>query len=166
MNEVTRICKKVNCVVFGTDIMMYKLMNYCVKNKLLFTFTFWQKTNPPPFINNNYLKDVECILCIREKGCKMYGDYHSLSKVYTSSINKKDKALYKHPTVKPIPLLEKYIKNHTKENDVVLDMYMGSGSTGVACKNLNRNFIGIELDGNYFKIAEERMKEKQRVLFH
>ena len=62
-----------------------------------------------------------------------------------------------HPTQKPVSLLEYLIKTYTKEGDTVLDNCMGSGSTGVACVNTNRNFIGIELDENYFKIAEERI---------
>ena len=62
-----------------------------------------------------------------------------------------------HPTQKPVDLLEYLIKTYTNENDMVLDNCMGSGSTGVACKNLNRNFIGIEKDENYFRIAEKRL---------
>lgn len=64
-----------------------------------------------------------------------------------------------HPTQKPVPLLEYLIKTYTLENETVLDFTMGSGSTGVACKNLNRNFIGIELDENYFNIAKKRIEE-------
>lgn len=62
-----------------------------------------------------------------------------------------------HPTQKPLPLLEYLIRTYTNEGETVLDNCMGSGSTGVACKNLNRNFIGIELDETYFKIAENRV---------
>ena len=62
-----------------------------------------------------------------------------------------------HPTQKPILLLEDLIKTFSNENDLVVDLTMGSGSTGVACKNTNRSFIGIEKDENYFKIAEQRM---------
>ncbi len=65
-----------------------------------------------------------------------------------------------HPTQKQIKLLEVLIKTYTNENDIVLDNCMGSGSTGVACKNLNRRFIGIELDENYFKIAKERIENE------
>lgn len=64
-----------------------------------------------------------------------------------------------HPTQKPIALMEYLIKTYTNEGETVLDNCMGSGTTGVACKNLNRNFIGIELDPDYFKIAEKRINE-------
>ena len=62
-----------------------------------------------------------------------------------------------HPTQKPVELLEYLIKTYTNEGETVLDNCMGSGSTGVACKNLNRKFIGIELDENYFNIAKGRI---------
>ena len=62
-----------------------------------------------------------------------------------------------HPTQKPVLLLEDLIKTYTNESETVLDFTMGSGSTGVACKNLHRKFIGIELDEEYFKIAQDRI---------
>jgi len=67
-----------------------------------------------------------------------------------------------HPTQKPVPLLEYLIKTYSKEDGTVLDFTMGSGSTGVACQNLNRNFIGIELDENYYNIAQERINETKK----
>ena len=67
-----------------------------------------------------------------------------------------------HPTQKPTALLEYLIKTYTMENEIVLDNCMGSGSTGVACMNTNRRFIGIELDKNYFEIAEKRIKEADK----
>ena len=69
-----------------------------------------------------------------------------------------------HPTQKPIALIEYLIKTYTNEGDMVLDNCMGSGTTGVACKNLKRNFIGIELDPEYFKIAESRITEVPNTL--
>jgi site-specific DNA-methyltransferase (adenine-specific) len=66
-----------------------------------------------------------------------------------------------HPTQKPLELMEYLVKTYTKGNETVLDFTMGSGTTGVACKNLNRNFIGIESDDNYFKIAQKRINETQ-----
>jgi site-specific DNA-methyltransferase (adenine-specific) len=70
-----------------------------------------------------------------------------------------------HPTQKPILLLEDLIKTFSNENDLVVDLTMGSGSTGVACKNTNRNFIGIEQEENYFNIAQQRIKETKYKLF-
>ena len=64
-----------------------------------------------------------------------------------------------HPTQKPVALLEYLIRTYTNEGETVLDFTMGSGSTGVACVNTNRNFIGIELDEGYFEIAKKRIKE-------
>jgi len=64
-----------------------------------------------------------------------------------------------HPTQKPVALMEYLIKTYTNENETVLDFTMGSGTTGVACKNLNRDFIGIEISPEYYKIAEERIKD-------
>jgi site-specific DNA-methyltransferase (adenine-specific) len=64
-----------------------------------------------------------------------------------------------HPTQKPVALLEYLIKTYTNEGDVVLDNTMGSGTTGVACVNTNRNFIGMELDDKYFEIAKARINE-------
>jgi len=64
-----------------------------------------------------------------------------------------------HPTQKSLPLLEYIVKTYTNENDLVLDNTMGSGTCGVACKNLNRNFIGIEMDDKYFEIAKNRIEQ-------
>jgi DNA modification methylase len=64
-----------------------------------------------------------------------------------------------HPTQKPEALLKELLTYHTNENDLVLDCFAGSGSTLVACKNLNRRFIGIEISSDYMKIAEERLKQ-------
>lgn len=74
------------------------------------------------------------------------------SKSYSNDLD-----LRYHPTQKPIELLTYLIKTYSNECDLILDNCMGSGSTGVACKNLNRNFIGIEIDSDYFKIAEQRI---------
>ena len=70
-----------------------------------------------------------------------------------------------HSTQKPVLLMEYLIKTYTNENELVLDFTMGSGSTGVACKNTNRNFIGIEQDENYFNIAEKIIKQNEYKLF-
>ena len=70
----------------------------------------------------------------------------------------------KHPSEKPVELLQIMIRNSTNEGDTVIDPFMGSGSTGVACLNTNRKFLGVELDENYFQIAEARIKETEQKL--
>ena len=98
----------------------------------------------------------------KEMPKKTYNMYHPTSIKTFSNSNQKTKV---HPTQKPVALLEYLIKTYTNENDTVLDFTMGSGSTGVACKNLNRNFIGIEKDDKYFDIAKQRIFDlsKQRI---
>ena len=73
------------------------------------------------------------------------------------NINREKLGSTVHPTQKPVDLLEWLVKTYTNEGEVILDNCMGSGSTGVACVNTNRNFIGIELDKDYFNIAKERI---------
>ena len=87
------------------------------------------------------------------------GRRYPTSLIVKSNANQRVKL---HPTQKPVALFEYLIKTYTNEGDTVLDNVMGSGTTGVACKNLNRNFIGIELDDEYFEIAKERI-ENHRV---
>ena len=85
------------------------------------------------------------------------GERFPLSTVYFARDTAKGSSF--HPTQKPVKLLEYLIKTYTKEGDLVLDFTMGSGSTGVACMETNRNFIGIELEPKYYEIAEQRIKE-------
>ena len=90
---------------------------------------------------------------VEVKGAEWLGELR-----FPSSWQKVNCEVGLHPTQKPVALFEYLIKTYTNEGDLVLDNCMGSGTTGVACKNLNRNFIGIELDSEYFKIAEKRVK--------
>lgn len=89
------------------------------------------------------------------------GKKHPIDIIQFTSVGK-GRHDYKHPTKKPVKLMEYLIKTYTNENEIVLDFAMGSGTTGVACKQLNRRFIGIELDKEYFKIAEERINKAIR----
>ena len=77
--------------------------------------------------------------------------------IYNNKVGELNALNRLHPTQKPVDLLEYLIKTYTNEGEIVLDFTMGSGSTGVACLNTNRKFIGIELDENYFNIAKERI---------
>ena len=98
---------------------------------------------------SNYGKFENCVVENNE--------YYPTSIIEVSNANRKDKL---HPTEKPLELFEYLIKTYTNDGELVLDNAMGSGTTGVACKNLNRNFIGIEKDENYFKIAEQRINAR------
>ena len=92
-------------------------------------------------------------------GIKNYGDIRTYNKKYPKSIIEYSNANQKgkvHPTQKPVELLEYLIKTYTNENDIVLDNCMGSGSTGVACINTNRKFIGIEKERYFYEIARSR----------
>jgi site-specific DNA-methyltransferase (adenine-specific) len=146
------------CGVFFCS--MKQLSNYICwaeKNKLQVGVGVWHKSNPAPLCNFKYLNDVEYWVYIKGNRSKILGNYHSKSMVYSSQINKKDKKLYGHPTIKPVEILEKFLINHTTQEQTILDPFMGSGSAGVAAKNLNRGFIGIELDETYFNIAVNRI---------
>lgn len=123
--------------------------NKTVKQKL-------SNLNESVYLNNNF-KDVE----IYEK---KYTNYPSTILKIGKHINSKGRK-HLHPTQKDVELLKYLIKTYTNENDVVLDSCMGSGSCGVACLNTNRNFIGIELDEEFFQIAQKRIKEYSNDIF-
>ncbi len=148
------------CGVFTCSTkQVIEYISWAEENNLQYGIGVWNKTNPAPLCNCKYLNDVEYWIYIKGNKSKILGNYKSKSMVYTSKVNKKDKAEFGHPTCKPIELMEKFIFNHTTEGQTVFDPFMGSGSTGVAAKNLNRSFIGIELDQGYFDIAEKRINE-------
>lgn len=104
----------------------------------------------------------------KTKNNNVYGEFKYLEDTRKGSTEKYPTSILKfkklhsskmlHPTEKPVSLLEYLIKTYTNEKDVVLDNCMGSGSTGIACLNANRNFIGIELDKNTFEIAKKRIE--------
>ena len=98
------------------------------------------------------------------KNCKVDKDYNP-KKRYPLNLLTYSKPVSRdiHPTQKPVPLMEYLIKTYTNEGETVLDFTMGSGTTGVACRNLNRNFIGIELDETYFEIAKERIANSPEI---
>lgn len=108
-------------------------------------------------VGNKYLTDTEYCLFFREKGTKVYGSFKTKRTYYVTKKNMKDKKLYKHPTIKPLDIIKNLIINSSQEGDTVLDCFMGSGTTGVACKELNRNFIGMEINEEYYQIAKDRI---------
>ena len=93
---------------------------------------------------------------------EQYNMYYPTSIIEISNANQKAK---QHPTEKPLELMKWIISTYSNENDMILDNTMGSGTTGVACVNTNRNFIGIEMDEHYFEIAEKRINEAKQTPF-
>jgi site-specific DNA-methyltransferase (adenine-specific) len=119
----------------------------------------WDKGNVTP--NKWYMQGFECILMLKKGAAK------NINNLGTSNIIRVQNIIGKkvHPTEKPHALMEILIGNSTKENQIILDPFMGSGSTGVAAQNLNRSFIGIEMDDKYFEIAEKRINNAKQTLF-
>ena len=118
----------------------------------------WCKTNSVPATNDTWLPNIEHCLVFKQKGATRYNDGYELkSKWYISSTNKDDKEKYNHPTIKPLELVKRHILHSTKENDIVFDPFMGSGTTCLAAKQLNRRYIGFEINDKYFNIAKDRL---------
>ena len=114
----------------------------------------WNKGNATP--NKWYMNACEFILFLRKGKAKNINNLGSKTIITVPNVRNK-----MHPTEKPVELMSILVENSSNENDVVLDPFMGSGSTGVACLNTNRNFIGIELDKTYFDIAQNRINKIQ-----
>ena len=87
----------------------------------------------------------------------MNNTYETSSKLFQTKTNKEDKQLYEHPTIKPQFIIETLIKNSSNPNDIVFDCFMGSGTTAVASKELGRQYLGIEIDEKWHKIAVDRV---------
>ncbi|SJZ65592.1 DNA-methyltransferase [Mycoplasmopsis verecunda] len=112
----------------------------------------WDKFIPYEELKLIWKKEKEL-----NKGVRL--DSSEYSKTFSNVLNVAKEQKYFHPTQKPVELMEKLILMYTKENDTVLDCFMGSGSTGIACLKHNRNFIGCELDEEYYQIAKKRIEE-------
>ena len=183
--ELKRIIKDNGCIaLFGSEPFSSYLRTSNIK---WFKYDwYWNKKQGTGFLNakRQPLKNIEQVLIFYKKQ-PIYNPQFTKGKPYTikqGGVSKvydnpdkeiitnnngfrypltllefnRDKSRI-HPTQKPVALLEYLIKTYTNEKDTVLDFTMGSGSTGVACKNLNRNFIGIEKDKTYFEIAEKTL---------
>ena len=111
----------------------------------------WNKNNTTP--NRWYMKNCEYVIFARKGFAK------SINNPSSQTVHNFDNIIgnKKHPTEKPVDLMKLYVENSSQVGDTVLDPFMGVGSTGIACKELNRNFIGVELDKQYFDIATKRI---------
>ena len=158
-DELCRVMKNIYIYIWCSRDQILNITKYFVEQKgCRVNYLVWCKTNPTPFTNDMWLPDIEYCLCFKGKNAPRYNDGIELKhKWYLSEKNKLDKDLYEHPTIKPLELVKRHILHSTNEGDTVLDCFMGSGTTGVACKETGRNFIGMEIDDKYFKIAKDRL---------
>ena len=158
LDELVRVSKKINMYIWCNHKQIPEYIDYFVNGlKCNFDILIWNKTNAVPLFCNKYLTDKEYWLYFRKGGYCQPNNYEEAKTVYYLPININDKKKYKHPTIKLITIIENLIKNSSKENDIVLDCFSGSGTTCVAAKKLNRRFVGIEINTEYHKISIDRL---------
>ena len=157
LEQIARICKKINIFIFCSTKQKPRIMNWGYERGCNIAELAWYKPNAAPFTNNTFKSDLENIIYIREKGVKIKG----ISRLFTHNCGK---SKYGHPTEKPLEIIEKLILTASNEGDLIFDPFMGSGTTAAACKELNRNFIGCEIEAEYCEIAEKRVRKTIRGL--
>jgi len=166
--EAARVLKKGGAmVVFMSIIKVETLIRIAERHKLYYKTTgIWHKTNPMPRnMNLHFVNSTEAWVYFTYG--KRTGTFNNDGKVLhdfveTGVAANGERKHGKHPTQKPVALMEFFIKVLSNEGDMILDPFMGSGSTGVAAKKNNRNFTGVELSKNYFQMATRRIHEVQK----
>jgi len=153
--EWERVMKKFNAFVFCSNKQISDLMKWGESRGHVTTCLVWWKNNAPPLCNGNWISNIEYCIHIRQKGATFQGASDVKSKVHRESIVRSE---FDHPTVKPLELIKKHILVGSNENDIILDPFMGSGTTANACIQLDRQFVGYELNEKYHKMACERVE--------
>ena len=129
-----------------------------------FEILCWHKDNALPTYSNKYLTDTEYCLYFHNGGFTHPKDYDDAKTYYVGLINHKDKKLWHHPSIKPQGLIQRFIRNSTNEGDIILDPFIGSGTTAAAAICEKRRFIGFEIHEEYYKMACRRIREEQAQL--
>lgn len=160
LDEFMRVMKVPNIYIWCNHKQIPMYLDYFVnKHKCSFDIIIWVKTNAMPLFNNKYLTDKEYCLYFRKDAYCNPQSYEEAKTVYFQPINISDKQLFEHTTIKPINIIRTLVKNSSKENDIVLDCFMGSGTTAVACQETNRQFIGFEISEKWCKVANDRLNK-------
>lgn len=159
--EFYRVLRPGGTIICFFDIWkMQYLKQMAEENKFKqFRLIHWYKTNPVPVNSKlNYLSNASeyALTCVKGGKPTFHSEYNPGVFKYPICSGKERT---EHPTQKPVSLMRDLLDIHTNESDIVLDAFMGSGSTGIACIKARRNFIGIELDKHYFSIAVNRLTE-------
>ena len=164
-SEFIRLCKVPNMLIFCSNAQIGKLLSFFGLRGLKTELLVWEKTNPPPLCNGKYLSDLEYIVYVHDKGSVFNNStpftYKKKCKRYPI-IPEKGRL---HPAQKPFALIRELVEVHSSDGQTVLDPFMGSGTCGEVCMGMERNFIGIELDEEYFRTAEKRIKEAESSIF-
>lgn len=158
LDEFCRVSKNIYIYIWCSIRQINDLMAYFKDKNCRCNILVWCKTNPTPMTNDMWLPDIEYCLCFKGKGAPRYNDGYAIKhKWYVSGANVEDKNNYEHPTIKPLELVKRHLKHSTNEGDIVLDPFCGSGTTLKACQELNRQYIGFEINEKYYNIAKDRL---------
>ena len=160
--------KKVNMYVFCSKLQISHYLEWVKKERLKYDLLIWNKGLRGLKSTKFYAQDIEYVLRIYENGVSLrkVTDPDGKSKIrYYCKNQNFAQPRGKHESMKPVELIKQYIELSSDEGDVILDPFMGSGTTGIACKSLNRNFIGIEKEEEFFNLAKEQITEEQMNLW-
>lgn len=157
LDELIRRLRKINIYVWCSRLQILPLLSYFDEKRCNTEILTWHKNNALPACNNCYVSDTEYCIFARERGVRLYGSAGTKHKYYVSGTDQEDKSLYGHPTVKPLPIIKNLIINSSREGDLVLDPFLGSGTTAVACAETGRRFVGFEIEKKYYDIAADRL---------
>lgn len=139
---------------------------YVDKLRCGYEIIVWHKTNVPPTYSNKWLPDKEFILYFHKgKGHTFPANYEDAKTIFSMPTNQVDNKKYNFPSVKPLPIIERLIRNSSKNGEVVFDPFLGTGTTAIAAMNLGRRFIGAELNADTFATAKRRIEEHAQQLF-
>lgn len=159
LDELCRVMKKINCYIFCSQKQIPCLIKYFTKRDCNWNILCWHKTNPVPTCNNKYLNDTEYCMFFREKSVKIYGSYQTKKTYFILPVNIKDKKKYNHPTVKPLEIIETLMINSSKQSDIILDPFAGTGTTAVAAIKNDRKYLCYEINPEYYDICLNRISE-------
>lgn len=153
-----QLCKVPNLLIFCSNKQITKIMSFFENKGLSTQLLVWNKTNPSPLCNGKYIQDIEFIVFVRGKNAPFNNSAPTAIKYRVKKYPFVSPKQRIHPTQKPVDLMKELVELHTFEEQLVFDPFMGSGSTGVACKELNRGFIGCELNKDFCDKAKERIE--------
>ena len=157
--EIPRLQKKINCYIWCNKAQIIQYLDYFVKELgCSYDIIIWHKTNAMPTYNNKYLTDKEYCLYFRKGGYCNPQNYYDAQTVWELPINIKDKKLYEHPTIKPSEMISAFIRNSSKEGDLIVDPFGGSGTTGECAYFEKRDYILFELTEEHWVKSNDRLK--------